>query len=56
VFIRWCTAIAVLSAGRGERITPEAGTMILFPSWLIHAVMPYWGTRPRIWIAFNFSI
>jgi uncharacterized protein (TIGR02466 family) len=44
-----------LSAGRGETITPEAGTMILFPSWLVHAVMPYRGTRPRISIAFNFS-
>jgi uncharacterized protein (TIGR02466 family) len=44
-----------LSAGRGETITPQAGTMVLFPAWLIHSVTPYRGTRPRISIAFNFS-
>lgn len=45
-----------LSAGRGEVVTPQAGSMLLFPSWLIHSVSPYRGDRPRISIAFNFSI
>jgi uncharacterized protein (TIGR02466 family) len=45
-----------LSAGRGETITPQAGTMVLFPAWLIHSVTSYRGPRPRISIAFNFSI
>jgi len=44
---------ACLSAGRGEVVTPQAGTMILFPSWLIHSVTRFRGTRPRISVAFN---
>ena len=44
-----------LSAGRGEVVTPQAGTMILFPSWLIHSVTRFRGDRPRISVAFNFS-
>ena len=44
-----------LSAGRGEVLTPQAGTMILFPSWLIHSVTRFRGPRPRISVAFNFS-
>jgi uncharacterized protein (TIGR02466 family) len=42
-------------AGGARTLTPKAGMMILFPSWLVHAVTPYRGTRPRISIAFNFS-
>ena len=42
-------------AGGARTLTPKAGMMILFPSWLIHAVTPYRGTRPRISVAFNFS-
>lgn len=45
-----------LGDGRGELVTPKAGTMILFPSWLLHSVRPYAGTRARISIAFNFSL
>ena len=44
-----------LSAGRGEVVTPQAGTMILFPSWLIHSVSRFRGARARISVAFNFS-
>ena len=51
-----CAVKDCLSAGRSEMVTPEAGTMVLFPSWLVHAVTPYRGTRPRISIAFNFSV
>jgi len=32
---------------------PEAGSMMIFPSALIHYVEPYRGTSPRITIAFN---
>jgi uncharacterized protein (TIGR02466 family) len=34
-------------------ITPKAGDLILFPSWLTHEVAPTTGTTPRISIAFN---
>ena len=34
-------------------LTPQAGLMILFPSYLQHFVHPYRGRRPRISIAFN---
>jgi len=43
------------SAGGARTLTPKPGMMILFPSWLSHAVTPYRGTRPRISVAFNFS-
>jgi uncharacterized protein (TIGR02466 family) len=42
-------------AGGARTLTPKAGMMILFPSWLNHAVTPYRGSRPRISVAFNFS-
>ncbi len=45
-----------MGAGRGQTMTPKSGTMVLFPSWLIHAVTPYFGDRPRISVAFNFSL
>ena len=32
---------------------PEAGMLLLFPSWLVHTVNPYRGERERISIAFN---
>lgn len=44
------------SAGASELISPKAGQMVLFPSWLSHAVRPYRGERTRISIAFNFSL
>lgn len=42
--------------GRSFPVTPEAGTILVFPSWLYHHVHPYRGTRPRISIAFNARI
>jgi uncharacterized protein (TIGR02466 family) len=39
--------------GRPVRIQPEAGLMVLFPSWLYHQVHPYAGDEARIAIAFN---
>ena len=37
-------------------IHPEAGMMLLFPSWLRHGVLPYEGTKERLTIAFNIRI
>ncbi len=31
----------------------EPGQLVLFPSWLLHEVMPYEGTTERITVAFN---
>jgi uncharacterized protein (TIGR02466 family) len=44
------------SAGASELISPKNGQIVLFPSWLAHAVRPYRGERERISIAFNFSL
>jgi len=44
------------SAGASELIRPKAGQIVLFPSWLLHAVRPYHGERERISIAFNLSV
>ncbi|HEX9464776.1 MAG TPA: TIGR02466 family protein [Alphaproteobacteria bacterium] len=45
-----------LSDGHTQLVTPRAGTMILFPAWLVHSVQTYTGDRPRISVAFNFSL
>ena len=45
-----------LSDGAARAIQPQAGTLVLFPSWLVHEVTPYRGERPRISVAFNFSL
>jgi uncharacterized protein (TIGR02466 family) len=39
----------------GQRVIfrPEAGMMVVFPSWLYHFVNPYFGDGERISIAFN---
>jgi uncharacterized protein (TIGR02466 family) len=42
--------------GESQRLTPRAGALIVFPSWLSHGVCPYRGTRERISIAINFSL
>ncbi|MEO0575093.1 MAG: TIGR02466 family protein [Pseudomonadota bacterium] len=34
-------------------LSPVAGQMIIFPSWLVHHVHPYFGSDARISIAFN---
>ncbi len=51
-----CAVEDCMSAGRCQTVTPKSGTMVLFPSWLIHSVTTYHGERPRISIAFNFSL
>ena len=42
--------------GEAQRLTPQSGMFVVFPSWLSHGVRPYRGTRERISIAINFSL
>lgn len=42
--------------GEPFRRPPRAGTMVLFPSWMPHAVRPYQGDAVRISIAFNLGL
>jgi uncharacterized protein (TIGR02466 family) len=42
--------------GESQRLTPQPGMFVVFPSWLSHGVRPYRGTRERISIAINFSL
>jgi uncharacterized protein (TIGR02466 family) len=37
-------------------IHPDAGVMLMFPSWMRHSVLPFRGDGPRISIAFNLRI
>lgn len=39
--------------GQKLAIAPEAGTIVIFPSWIYHFVNPYQGEGERISIAFN---
>jgi len=34
-------------------VIPQAGRMLLFPSWLAHEILPYQGEKERIVVAFN---
>lgn len=37
------------------KMRPKEGRIVMFPSWLMHAVKPYRGNKPRISIAINLS-
>jgi uncharacterized protein (TIGR02466 family) len=39
--------------GTQLQINPQAGTMVMFPSWMQHWVHPFHGTGERISLAFN---
>jgi hypothetical protein len=39
--------------GEPVRVRPEAGLIVIFPSWLHHWVHPYAGHTPRIAVSFN---
>ena len=39
--------------GEPFRVRPEAGLLVVFPSWLFHWVHPYAGPTPRIAVSFN---
>lgn len=41
--------------GEPFRVHPEAGLLVIFPSWLYHWVHPYAGATPRIAVSFNAS-
>jgi uncharacterized protein (TIGR02466 family) len=42
--------------GEAQRLRPQAGMALVYPSWLSHGVRPYRGTRERITIAINFGL
>ena len=42
--------------GAPFRVRPEAGLLVLFPSWLYHWVHPYTGQTPRIAVSFNATL
>ncbi|MEM6488691.1 MAG: TIGR02466 family protein [Pseudomonadota bacterium] len=44
-----------LAAGLSETVRPVPGLLLMFPSWLSHAVRPYHGDRVRISIALNLT-
>ena len=39
-----------------EYVKPEVGTMLVFPNWLKHAVMPFYGEGERRSMAFNWNV
>jgi uncharacterized protein (TIGR02466 family) len=42
--------------GEPVRVRPEAGLLVIFPSWLYHWVHPYAGQSPRIAVSFNATL
>src|SRR5579871_2378316 len=42
--------------GEPFRVRPQAGLVVVFPSWLYHWVHPYTGDTPRIAVSFNATI
>src|SRR5712672_867252 len=42
--------------GEPFRVRPQAGLLVLFPSWLYHWVHPYTGETPRIAVSFNATV
>lgn len=45
-----------VAAGCATTEAARSGTLVMFPSWLLHSVRPFKGTRPRVSIAFNFGL
>jgi uncharacterized protein (TIGR02466 family) len=43
-------------SGEPVRVRPEAGLIVIFPSWLYHWVHPYAGHTPRIAVSFNATL
>ena len=35
------------------QICPQVGTLVLFPAWLQHAVLPHKGNRTRLTVSWN---
>ena len=42
--------------GEPFRVRPQAGLLVVFPSWLYHWVHPYTGQTPRIAVSFNAAL
>jgi uncharacterized protein (TIGR02466 family) len=42
--------------GHRQTITPSAGLMLVFPSWHVHMVHPFFGEGERISLAFNMAL
>jgi hypothetical protein len=42
--------------GEPVRVRPEAGLLVVFPSWLCHWVHPYPGHTPRVAVSFNATV
>ena len=42
--------------GEPFRVRPQAGLLVVFPSWLYHWVHPYVGKTPRIAVSFNATV
>jgi uncharacterized protein (TIGR02466 family) len=42
--------------GEPFRVRPQAGLLVVFPSWLYHWVHPYAGQTPRIAVSFNATL
>jgi uncharacterized protein (TIGR02466 family) len=42
--------------GEPFRVRPQAGLLVVFPSWLFHWVHPYAGETPRVAISFNATL
>ena len=42
--------------GEPFRVRPQAGLLVVFPSWLYHWVHPYSGQTPRIAVSFNATL
>jgi len=40
--------------GKSLQIVPKVGELILFPSWLVHSVLPTMSIKPRISVSFNY--
>ncbi|MFF7708873.1 TIGR02466 family protein [Pseudomonas sp. NPDC007930] len=45
-----------LTAGYCSHVAPRSGTLLMFPSWLLHRVVPHTSARARISVAFNFGV
>jgi hypothetical protein len=42
--------------GEAQRLVPQRGMAVVYPSWLSHGARPYLGAGERISIALNFSL
>jgi uncharacterized protein (TIGR02466 family) len=42
--------------GEPFRVRPQAGLLVIFPSWLYHWVHPYAGQTPRVAVSFNAAL